>query len=89
MNIVLDFSGISSRKELHAYIKEAFRFPEYYGSNLDALHDCLSEISEPTEVTIYGKQALLDTFDQYGDTLLQVMRSTAHENPHFSIEIMD
>ena len=38
---VLDFSGIKARWELHEFLKEIFRLPDYYGRNLDALWDCL------------------------------------------------
>lgn len=39
--ITLDFSGIKSYLALHQYFKEVFNLPDYYGSNLDALWDCL------------------------------------------------
>ena len=32
--------------ELHEEIAQKLSFPEYYGKNLDALNDCLSEINE-------------------------------------------
>ena len=39
--ITLDFSGIKSYWELHEYLKESFRLPDYYGHNMDALWDRL------------------------------------------------
>lgn len=32
-------------EEGHDYIAEKLHFPEYYGKNLDALYDCLTELS--------------------------------------------
>ncbi len=32
--------------EAHKYLREALNFPEYYGENLDALHDCLTELDD-------------------------------------------
>ena len=53
--VTLDFGGPVSaagltRREIHEYIAEKMAFPEYYGHNLDALYDCLTDISEPTAV---------------------------------------
>ena len=55
--ITLDFGGSVSeaaltRREIHEYIAEKMAFPEYYGHNLDALYDCLTDITEPTAVGI-------------------------------------
>ncbi|MBE5786637.1 MAG: hypothetical protein E7324_03765 [Clostridiales bacterium] len=30
----------------HEALKQALSFPDYYGHNLDALHDCLAEIRD-------------------------------------------
>ena len=30
----------------HEALKEALSFPDYYGHNLDALHDCLTEMKK-------------------------------------------
>ena len=34
-----------TKKEALAEIGRAFNFPEYYGENLDALYDCLTDLS--------------------------------------------
>ena len=41
--IILDFSKADSVREVHELLKKAFGFPEYYGRNWDALHDCLGD----------------------------------------------
>ena len=46
MKIVLDASRMTSKEESHAYLQEALSLPEYYGNNLDALHDCLEEMTD-------------------------------------------
>ncbi len=43
MKIILDGHYMSARDEMHSYLKEKFQLPDYYGRNLDALYDCLSE----------------------------------------------
>ena len=42
----------STQEALHEYIARKLDFPEFYGQNLSALADCLSEISYPTCITI-------------------------------------
>ncbi len=49
---IIDCSAIHTKEDLHRIFRETLSFPEWYGSNLDALHDCLTEIS--------GKVRLLD-----------------------------
>ncbi|MBQ8083219.1 MAG: barstar family protein, partial [Clostridia bacterium] len=59
-NLTVDLSDIKTVEGLHAVLKEAFEFPEYYGGNLDALHDCLTDIAVkaaeagPVTVTFAG-----------------------------------
>ncbi|MBQ2567214.1 MAG: barstar family protein, partial [Clostridia bacterium] len=35
-NLTVDLSNIKTVEELHAELKAAFEFPDYYGGNLDA-----------------------------------------------------
>ncbi|MBR6615488.1 MAG: barstar family protein, partial [Lachnospiraceae bacterium] len=48
--IELDFSQCTDRSEVHAYLKEQFGFPDYYGNNLDALFDVLGDIAEDMDI---------------------------------------
>jgi ribonuclease inhibitor len=41
--IFLEGSLINSQEDLHGQIAAALEFPSYYGKNLDALWDCLSD----------------------------------------------
>lgn len=46
MNLILEAEKMTTRKEAHQYLKEMFAFPDYYGKNLDALYDCLTELKD-------------------------------------------
>lgn len=43
--ITLDATKLQTKEELHEFLKKALDLPDYYGENLDALHDCLTELS--------------------------------------------
>lgn len=38
----VDMNKMKSEEEVHSFLAEQLRFPEYYGKNLDALYDMLT-----------------------------------------------
>ena len=72
MKYILDGKKMVSREETHQYLKETFGFPDYYGKNLDALHDCLTEMGE-MEVEFINEEDMLAALGRYGEKLLQVL----------------
>ena len=50
--IDLDGRILTRTEEGYAYIQQMLRFPDYYGKNLDALFDLLTEISTDVEILI-------------------------------------
>ena len=77
--IILDFSKSTSKEVMHKYLAEKFSFPEYYGANLDALHDLLTEITEPTCVGVfnYGRK--------YLKSVVEVFKDAESENKNLSV----
>jgi RNAse (barnase) inhibitor barstar len=41
----IDLSGVHEKQHLLDAVAEAFRFPEWFGGNWDALEDCLTDLS--------------------------------------------
>ena len=39
----VDFKDVHQHEEIHKALKEGLNFPNYYGANLDALWDCLTD----------------------------------------------
>ena len=50
--IILDCAEITEEAQLHQALFEALCLPEWYGHNLDALFDCLTELSEETHLIL-------------------------------------
>lgn len=44
--IIIDFSKYNDIAAFHTDIKERLNLPDYYGENLDALHDMIEEMPE-------------------------------------------
>lgn len=45
--ITLDCGGLETKAQLHAALADALAFPDWYGNNLDALYDCLTDLDAP------------------------------------------
>ena len=64
--ITLD--GKKIKKKSHDYLKDVFDFPDYYGKNLDALYDCLTDIGVETEIHLVNSEYVsLDLIDTLFD----------------------
>lgn len=58
--ITIDCTEIKNKEQLHGLLAEALCFPSYYGHNLDALFDCLTEIRTKTAIRLLGWSELGD-----------------------------
>ena len=82
--IVIDCTEIPSMTQMHDVLSRELRFPEWYGRNLDALHDMLTAVSEDTRITFLHFTAL--PFPSMG--LLRVLRDSENENHHLEISFV-
>ena len=71
----------------HDALAQAFGFPEYYGRNLDALHDCLTDLHEETDLSIVHPEALLETLGPAYVRLTRVLSNAAEENPYLKLHL--
>ena len=72
---------------LHKYLHTALALPEYYGANLDALFDCLTELAEPTELVVPRQVADEAYLGWYGQQFLQMLQDAAEENTALKITL--
>ena len=81
--IILDFKKFMTVKGAHRYIEREMDFPGYYGRNLDALYDCLTDISEQVKVKIIN----CDMLDHTDNSIVNVFWDAAEENELLEVEV--
>ncbi len=74
----LDFTGVTSRDELHDLLARVLELPEYYGRNLDALYDCLIQMPL-CMISLYHIEAL-ECLGDYALSFAETMEDAAAEN---------
>ena len=77
MRIELDCALMTGRAETHEYLKQQLQFPDYYGRNLDALYDVLTDCVKPVHMVLIHKDAMLRQLSDYGEALLETLRDAA------------
>lgn len=82
---MIDGKKIRDRRELHEALAAGLDFPEWYGGNLDALYDCLTEPVDRA-LKIQNFQALFQALGPYAHRFFKVVAGAAQENPSFSLE---
>ena len=85
MAIILEGKAMTDRPAAHSHLADRLELPTYYGRNLDALYDVLSEIGDDTEITLENPAAVIENLGKYGEALLSTMQEAAEENPHLTI----
>lgn len=88
-SITLDGAQMLNRRMAHDHLAQQLQFPDYYGRNLDALYDLLSERSKETQLVIWHKGTILSWLGDYGEALCQTMEDAARANPLLEILYLD
>jgi len=80
---ILDAGRVTDRPSLHAELQAVLGLPGYYGRNLDALYDCLTDIYEPTTLLIVEADRLDAALGDYAGKFLAALKDAAAENSRF------
>lgn len=88
--LIIDGASIGGMEQLHGRFYAAFDFPECYGENLDALHDCLTDIMEyDVVIRVTNASALEQSLgEKTAAALRRVLNDCAAENPHITVEFI-
>lgn len=82
MNVILDGNLILDREMLHDVLAEELHLPEWYGRNLDALYDCLTDVREETMITLRNRDALEEHLGSYRHRLMRLLEDVTLDNPN-------
>ena len=82
-HITLDGNILADAAKVHDYLKEMLQFPEYYGNNLDALHDCLTDL-DGLEITITSPDENGAIFQK----VLRVFKAADRVNENIKLNII-
>ena len=86
--IRLDGNRITNRKDMAVYMKEIFSFPETFGGNLDALHDCLSEVNVDTVIQLDEETLRTVCDEKYAWKVMRVLLDETEDNPHIRVKLL-
>lgn len=97
ITVELELERLEKKDQAQEYLAKQFGFPDYYGRNLDALHDCLEDCKEPVRILLKGQKlslgedmpAIPAADGGYAGKVLQVFRDLAGERPgQFRVELL-
>ena len=84
--VQLSAAAWDTPEKAHAALADALAFPDYYGHNLDALHDCLTDMND-TQLVITDCAAASGQMEKWPG-FLSVFFDSAEENPGLDIRLM-
>ena len=79
--VILDGGRMDSREVFHETVARELAFPAWYGRNLDALYDCLTDLGEETVISVLRPEVLKEKLGEYGEAILTTLMEAGQENP--------
>ena len=81
----IDLNSVYNADELHAEIRGVLPVPEFYGNNLDALHDVLTDFHEPCRIEFRNLTEAEITMPKYIRSLKKMCEDVMKENEKVEI----
>ena len=72
--VFLDGDKIRSNADLHSAFAASLALPEWYGGNLDALHDVLTERTDPVGIVIVNELSLHESLGRRAAGFFRLLR---------------
>ncbi len=85
MRCTIDLTDIKTRGQFHDRIMEALPCPSYYGRNMDALYDILTDWQGDLELSFRGFADFSHDLPGYGETLRELCEEVMEERQDIRI----
>ncbi len=85
--VKINCAPLKTKDDFYTALSTCLGTPEYFGKNLDALHDVLSGMKIVLEMRNFS--ALRCALGEYADTLETMLKATAEESDNFNVKIRD
>ena len=82
MEHIIDLAAIADAKAFHQALAKELALPEWYGHNLDALYDGLTELEAPLHLILKNWDRAAD----FSDGFESVFEDAQAEDPDFTVE---
>ena len=75
----VDFAKVNNFMDIHGVLMRDLDFPDYYGGNLDAFWDCITDqlLSGLTYIEIFNLDKI-KRFNHYDELLIHILRECKH-----------
>ncbi len=88
MRYEIDLRGVDTKGGFHDRVQAALPCPVYYGRNLDAFYDVLTERCEAWEICFVGFEHFVRDMPEYGAVLRELCGRAMEERPDLRIDFM-
>lgn len=85
--VTIDCARIHTADDFHEALAQALDFPDYYGKNLDALFDCLTDDFTDRELVLNNWHHMEYRLKDYSGKALYVFREACQENRHLTVTL--
>lgn len=84
--VIIDGNIVKTKKEFHEQMALQLHFPDYYGKNLDAMYDCLTEQKEG-KIIFRNMAKLSDSLGDYLDSVMEVILALCKNGYAYEVAI--
>ena len=85
MQITVDLTEVRSKEAFHDKIRESLDCPSYYGCNLDALYDVLTDYSQSLQLDFVGFVDFAQDLPGYSSAFKEMCLEAMAENSMLQI----